>query len=204
MPFSPEALAQAASQPGFEEPPPDGDYETSMYKADIFEAKSDGAQYVRLHWRLLAGPLRDHEWASIHAIDDDAPGLGVTAQVLSTIGVDITALAQTPNSTIVDLRKALDRVEGGTYSVEVKTRGQYRNTMPRKTLEQRLADAGPEPEIAPGQTYGQPPPGTSSPPPRNAIFQGDDPPPRSDVPSDGFDAPKKGDIDPETGLPIPF
>jgi hypothetical protein len=214
MPFSASALAQAAESPGFEEPPPPADYEAAMYKADVFESKA-GENFVRLHYRVLGGPHRDHEWAAIHPIDAESAGLGVTAQVLTNLGIDVLALANAPGSGIIELRKALDKVEGASYLVEVKRRGQYVNSMPKRTIEQRLADAGPEPEVAPGQTYGQAPP-------RNAILGPEDdaprprrrsqePPqaeqltPRSDVPQTGFEAPpERGSVDPETGEVIPF
>lgn len=198
MPFNPSALAQAAQNPGFDEPPPDGDYEVKLYKSTIFEAgpnaKTPGAQMLRLHWRVLEGAMRDHEWASIHPLDDDAPGLGVTAQVLTTVGIDVVAIAQQTGSNITDLRKALDRVEGGTYTVRVTTKGQYRNTMPQESIEARLAEnnASAPPSQ---QGYGEPPAKPAS----NAIYQGDDPPA-----SDVTEPPKRGDIDPETGEPIPF
>jgi hypothetical protein len=123
-----------------------------------------------------------------------------------------------------DLRRELDHCLNAAYAVEVKRNGQYVNTMPLRRLDAVQETMQPPPTTSNGTQYGQQ--GRAS---TNAIY-GDDAPPRRDERSmtlstedvrrepertgeselgDGSDFTqrepiKKGDIDPETGEPIPF
>lgn len=225
MPFSMQALASAATD---SDAPPDGDYRASMWQADIFESKA-GAQFIRLHYRVLEGEHRDHEWTQIHPLDPDAGGLKFTTDALMACGVDVIALAENPNAGIYDLRRELDRVEGVELDVFVERKGRYTNSTPRPALETTMAARGTD-------SYGQPPAqramdvGSGAARPGNAIYGGDQPTrgpiadmprrvmaeaearvaearsavPSSDVPSDFDGPPQRGEIDPETGEPIPF
>ena len=209
MPFDPAALNRAAeAAPAFDEPPPPDLYEAELYKAETFVSRA-GEDWLRLTWRVLSGRLRDHQWSQIQTLEankadgsDNEVALGITGRVLTALGIEVAAI-RTP----MDLRPMLDKVAGGAYEVEVKRNGAYTNTNVKRkmTSVQTDMDAG---------GYGQPPAAQS------AVYQGDGPaasntqpmqPPVSDVPQPRPDEfrheeppPKRGDIDPATGLPLPF
>jgi hypothetical protein len=211
MPFNPTALAQAQTS-GFDEPPPPADYDTELVKAEIFESKS-GETFLRLHYRVIAGAQRDHEWSVVHSLEEHNrageanPALGITARVLSELGIELEQI-----DSIIALRKALDMIEGNAYRVEVKRNGQYVNTTPMASIEQRIAKA--TESTPPAQAgYGEPPrtqkiddmvthlaAQTDTP----SQYKGLSSQPASDVSSDFAGAPQRGSIDPETGQPIPF
>jgi hypothetical protein len=210
MPFNPVALKEARDASGFDSPPPPNDYDAAMYKADIFESKT-GEDYLRLRYRVVgAGTYRDHEWSTIHTLEEynrqGEPNLGlsVTAQVLEGLGIDLGGI-----DSKVDLRRRLDAVEGSVFRVEVKRNGQYVNTTPTASIETRVAqNTASAPPVQQG--YGEPPAQMSmAPSGGNAIYQGDGPattpapPPQSDVPGEGF-PPQRGSVDPGTGEEIPF
>jgi hypothetical protein len=234
MPFNPAALSQAATAPGYDEPPPAGhDYESQLVSVEMFESKA-GEEFLRVKWRVLAGQHRDHEWSHVQSLEElDRNGepngaLVITARVLDSIGVDVDSITSRS-----DLRRELDKYEGGSYLVEIKQNGRYVNTMPKHKLDHVQATMTTTPTTRdPGVEYrgdaGQPAYGqqrASS----NAIYQGDEPQQRderamsmstqdvrrdpvrtgeSDVPGanggEFVHPPQRGDIDPETGEPIPF
>lgn len=221
MPFDPTALRTAAENPGWDEPPPPDIYDAELTKAEVFTAKA-GGDWLRLGWKVVSGRLVDHEWSHIQTLerykpngDDNEMALSITARILTTLGIQLDALR-----TADDLPRALAQVRGQVFAVEVKRNGQFINTTPQH----RLASYQPS---MPGTGYGEVPKQTT----QSAIYQGDGPAttqqPRypeptgeSDVPGpregefqhppdDGAGTPleqppKKGDIDPATGQPIPF
>lgn len=231
MPFDPQAFANAdASGFGGDEPPAPGEYEVRLDSTDIFTARDGERQFAKLTWQVISGYARDHSWGSVHTLDATRPdgepnaGLAVTKGILRDVGIDVDKV-----ESIADLRHELDRVQGNLYIVEVSKNGQYVNTNPRRQL-QSFQESMPTPPSttttpANGASYGQ----ARS----NAIYQGDAPasatptpegqgvlgpdevrregPVRtgeSDVPGAVGDEfrhpPQKGDVDPETGEPIPF
>jgi hypothetical protein len=222
MPFNPSALAQAANAPGWDEPPPPAEYDTQLVECEIFESKA-GEDMLRFKWRVISGPQRDHEWSHVQSLEpldrdgNENPKLFFTARVLSGIGIDVTTIGS-----VSDLRRLLDGAEGRAYVVEVKRNGQYTNTTPLRALasvQTEMATSGY------GQQLSSPAAGGGG---SNAIYQGDagaregnglhlpsgevrrdlERTGESDVPSNGEEAfkhpPQQGDIDPETGEPIPF
>jgi hypothetical protein len=216
MPFDPSALQNAATAPGFDEPPPPDVYDAALTKAEIFESKA-GQDTLRLGWTVVSGRLVDHQWTHVQSLEplkpdgsDNSGALGITARILSTLGIEIAQI-----KTADDLPRQLAAVRGQVYSVEVKRNGAYVNTMPQSRLSSY------QPSMA-GTGYGSAP----EPAAQNAVYGGDGPanggglltqakPPQpeitgeSDVPGAKpgefvEQPPQKGDIDPETGEPIPF
>ena len=218
MPFDATAFANAESDFNRDEPPANGEYETRLTDTDIISAK-DGRQFAKLTYTVVSGFARDHVWGVVHTLDalnaqgDPNPGLAITKRTLRDLGVNVDEV-----QSIRDLRQELERVQGSLYLVEVSRNGQYVNTRPKRTLEHYQ-----ETMAKTGQPYGQPPP-------QNAILRGAEQTPagrgmlgpdnvrrdiqrtgESDVTPAGaaeaFDrshAPKRGEVDPETGEPIPF
>jgi hypothetical protein len=225
MPFDPTAFANAESDFNRDDPPAPGEYEVELTETDIISAK-DGRQFAKVVYKVVSGFARDHVWGVVHTLDalnrDGEPngGLAITKQTLRELGVEVDMV-----QSIVDLRHALDGIQGKQYVVEVSRNGQYVNTKPKRAL--NGASSSPPPAAS---SYGQqaaPPAQGSS----NAIYGGDGPssqpqaqsqgmlgpdevrrePERtgqSDVPGpqpgDFEHPPQKGDLDPETGEPIPF
>jgi hypothetical protein len=207
MPFDPTAFANAESDFNRDEPPANGEYEVRLSDTDIISAK-DGRQFAKLTYTVLTGFARDHIWGVVHTLDamnpqgDPNPGLAITKRTLRDLGVNVDEV-----QSVKDLRDELARVQGGIYLVEVSRNGQYVNTRPKRRLE-GVQDQMPVNGDA--QRYGQPPP-------QNAILGSDfarrdlERTGESDITpagaTEGFDrsrAPKQGEIDPETGEPIPF
>lgn len=207
MPFNPSDLTRAAeAAPGWDEPPPPDVYEAELTKAETFMSKA-GEDWLRLTWKVLTGRLRDHTWSHIQTLErykadgsDNEVALSITARILTALGINV--------SPEMNLLAELDHVRGGAYEVEVKRNGSFVNTTPKQKL------ASVQTELGAGG-YGQAPAQSS------AIYQGDGPDareraateegrtPPSDVPGPQagefvHPPPKKGDIDPETGEPIPF
>jgi hypothetical protein len=234
MPFNPGALAEAAASPGWDEPPPPSTYESLFRDFDIFESKA-GKMTLRLSWRVLSGPQRDHEWSHVQSLEelddrgDPNPALPITARILETMGVDIVRVSQYEGPRALnELRRELEAQKGSNYEVEVKRNGAYVNTTPKSRIGGGTTTSSPS-STSETSASGIGSSGGGS----NAIYQGDGPPPgprpaasggglnlstddvrrdveqtgESDVPADtsGFESPpQKGDIDPETGEPIPF
>lgn len=203
MPFDASALKTASEQAGFDEPPPPDLYEAELVKAEVFQSKA-GEDWLRFGWKVLTGRRQGHEWSHIQALErykadgtDNEGALAVTARILGNLGIDVVSQI----NDVTDLPKLLDPLLGGAYTVEVKRNGNFVNTTPHARLESFQTQMPPS-------GYGDGPlPGA----PGNAIFKGDDPAPAPppDVPSGAETfrretAPKKGDLDPETGEPIPF
>jgi len=221
MPFDPTALRTAAEAPGWDEAPPPDTYEAELIKAEVFAAKSNGSEWLRLGWKVLSGRLVDHEWSHIQTLErykpdgeDNEMALSITARILSTLGIDIAAI-----QTADDLPRQLATVRGQAYAVEVKRNGNFINTTPKN----RLASYQPS---MPGTGYGETPAQSA----QSAIYQGDGPaqagglltqeqqPSRLPEPTGESDVPgpkpgefvhpepppQKGDIDPATGEAIPF
>jgi len=226
MPFEPGAFAEAVAESSGGDAPPDAIYEAEVVKSDVITRRSDGAQWVKFTWRVISGPHRDAQWDSLHTLErfkadgDRNPGLVFTVQALRTMGLDVD---NTQYGSDHELEQALLELEGKGYSVEVKTSGAFTNTYPKG----QLHDYAPSLPANGAPAYGQ-----QRAPAGNAIYQGDDPTPpsqqtlgqagepiRQDIERTGesdvttpadvaqFDrsqAPKQGDIDPETGEAIPF
>jgi hypothetical protein len=224
MPFDPTAFANAESDFNRDDPPAPGEYEVELTETDIISAK-DGRQFAKVVYKVVSGFARDHVWGVVHTLDalnrDGEPngGLAITKQTLRELGIEVDMV-----QSIVDLRHELERIQGKQYVVEVSRNGQYVNTKPKRALN------GATPTPAPS-SYGQQQPsasGIGSPAGgSNAVYQGDAPSSsaqgmlgpdevrrqpestgQSDVPgpqAGEFEhPPQKGDLDPETGEPIPF
>ena len=222
MGFNASAFAQAAAAPGFDEPPPPALYEALFRDFDIFESKA-GKLTLRLSWTVLTGQLRDHEWSHVQTLEqyndqgEDNPALAITARVVEAIGVDVQRVSAYEGAqALTELRRQLGEHTGGAYEVEVKRNGQYVNTTPKQRL-RSVQETMPTSASSYGQQQTpKPPPG----PRPEASRQGDglnlstddvrrdvERTGESDVPSDasGFERPpQRGDVDPETGEPIPF
>lgn len=195
MPFDPTALQRAAEEaPTWDEPPPSDRYEAELILAEPFVSRQRGEDMLRVRWRVLTGALRDHEWSYVHPLEAEAPGLNFTAEFMTAVlGTDAAGLAGL--RTLPEIGQALKAALGTAFEVEVKRNGSYTNTY----VQRRLGAVQTE---MPVSNYGR------APAAGNAIYQGEDPPPRSDIPESGPDEfvhpPQKGDIDPATGEPIPF
>jgi len=215
MPFDPAAFKNAEGDFAYDEPPSAGEFETRLTKSDIITANKDGRQSVKLTWTVLSGFARDHEWGSWHTLEaldrqgEPSGGLAITKRTLRDLGIDVDRV-----DGIVDLRRELDRVTGVDYVVETAKNGQWWNTKVLRPLEQTAMPAippGPRPSNA---IYGSDAPEAQSPTGQGILgpdevrrdLQKD--PNASDIPGAGpgefQHAPARGEIDPETGEPIPF
>jgi hypothetical protein len=234
MPFDPTAFANAESNFNRDDPPAPGEYEVVVTDIDIFTAKDGYRQFAKVTYKVVSGFARDHVWGPPMTLDalkaDGEPngGLSVTKSNMRVLLGDDVVDSQVP--TLADLRRALERIVGRQYVVEVVRNGQYVNTYPRRALN---STSGSTPNASDyGQQQQQPaqpsasgigtPAGGS-----NAVYQGDGPSSssqqsalgadvrrdvertgQSDVPGaqpgDFEHPPQKGDLDPETGEPIPF
>lgn len=229
MPFDPDGWLSAVEETKSDEAPPDALYEVELVDTDIATRNSDGVQWITLAWKVIAGAQRDARWTSWHTLErfkadgDRNPGLGFTVQALRTMGLDVD---NTRYGSEHELRSALATLEQSGYTVEVKRSGTFTNTYVKGKLDNVAPPSattyGQEPARAAESTPGARSTGAS------AIYQGDgpeaqngptladegraavDPTPtgESDVPGAGagdfVHPPQKGEIDPETGEPIPF
>ena len=227
MPFSSQGFADAIAESQTGDSPPDAIYDAELVASDIATRRSDGAQWVKFTWKVVSGAHRDAQWDSLHTLErfkpdgDRNPGLVFTVNTLRSMGLDVE---NTHYGSDVELKRALVELEGHGYSVEIKTNGQFTNTY----VKDRLASYVPSLPGSGTPQYGQPRNGptnaimghdgggTSAPP--QTLAQAGAPERRdvertgeSDVttPADvaAFDrstAPKRGDVDPETGEEIPF
>jgi hypothetical protein len=230
MPFDPSGFREAVDESKTDEAPPDAIYETELVESQIITRRSDGAQWAKFAWKVVAGPQRDSRWESLHTLErfkpdgERNPGLVFTVQALRAMGLDVD---NTPYNSDRELEDALRTLEGKGYTVEVKRSGGFVNTYPKGVLETYAPSL-------PGSGGDTPAYGQQRAAPANAIMGRDDggtsAPPQtlgqagapitrdverdpnvSDVttPTDveAFttrEPVQKGDIDPETGQPIPF
>jgi hypothetical protein len=212
------------------EAPPDAIYEAECTNSDVITRRSDGAQWVKLWWKVISGPHRDAEWESLHTLDrfkpdgERNPGLAFTVDALRKMGYPVDDAEKASSADVI--KHELQALEGRGYAVEVKTNGNFTNTYVKEQLRQYAPSLpGTGGDAAPA--YGQPRNGAT-----NAILGRDDggtsAPSQSlteasterrditrtgtsDITSDAdaqaFDrstAPKQGAVDPETGETIPF
>jgi hypothetical protein len=197
MPFDATAMREAANETPGGEAPPDGLYDAECTASELATRKSDGVQWAAMTFRVMSGPHRDATWTSMWTLErfkadgERSGGFGITVQSLRTMGVDVDQVYSE-----ADLKTALSGLEGVGFSVEVKRNGQWLNTNPRSRIE--------TPSL-----YGQQQPqslGEQATVRRDIETNGS-----SDVTSDSdlaaFDrssAPKRGDIDPDTGDAFQF
>jgi hypothetical protein len=219
MPFNPNAWKQASEGTRDAEAPPDGEYDVELYDSTIITARADGRQWIKLTWTALAGAQRDRTWSSLHTIDhltrdgELNTGLGITIESLEKMYGGKLPVVNSED----ELRDLVAGLENRPYVIEVKRNGNFTNAYVRRRLEQA------EPSLPGTGGYGSAP----SNGPGNAVYAGDviaaqttpaelagrmpertgesDVTKREDVAAFTPSAPvKKGDIDPETGEPIPF
>jgi hypothetical protein len=214
--------------------PPDGLHEVELTFAKIATRASDGYQWIVLSWKVVSGPHRDHEWESMHSLErykpdgERNPGLVFTASTLRTVGVDVD---NTPFGDADAIARAVMAFANRGYSVEVKTNGQFTNTYVKGQLDsyapslpgsatpaygqprnaptnaiygadaspQSLGDAG-----APIRRENMQPTGESVVPSDVPWSPEYKEPAQATATVDRDAAPKKGDVDPETGEAIPF
>jgi hypothetical protein len=227
MPFDPMGFREAVDESGGGDAPPDALYDAELVKGDVITRRADGAQWVKCSWKVIAGPHRDSQWDSLHTLDrfkpdgERNPGLTYTVGTLRSLGFPVDDVAA--SASVDAIKRNLLALEGGAYSVEIKTNGSFTNTY----VKQRLREVAASLPGSGGDTpvYGQQRSG-----PSNAIMGhdggGTSAPPQSlaravatDVERNGqsdvttpadveaFDrssAPKQGSVDPETGDEIPF
>jgi hypothetical protein len=200
---------------------------TPSSQGRVATRKSDGVQWAKCSWKVIAGVHRDRQWDSMHTLDrfkpdgDRNPGLTFTVQTLRSLGFDVDDPSK--SSSVDAIKRTLRELEGASYSVEVKTNGSFTNTY----VKERLFEPAPS---LPGSAEGAPAYGQQRNGPTNAVMGRDDggtsAPSQSlaraagsdiertggsdaTTPADvaAFDrssAPKQGDVDPETGDAIPF
>jgi hypothetical protein len=168
----------------------------------------------------------------LNARGEPNPALPITARIVETLGVDVDSVSRYEGpEALAELRTQLGKLTGETYEVEVKRNGQYVNTTPKRRLAgpQQSMSNGSTYGQPPAQQQRQQQPAQTSMGGGggSAILQGDVPERsglnlstddvrrdtertgESDVPGAGpgdfeHSPPQKGDIDPETGEPIPF
>jgi hypothetical protein len=228
MGFDSRGFAEAVDESRTDEAPPDAIYEAELAESSIITRRSDGAQWLKFTWKVIAGAQRDARWESLHTLErfkpdgERNPGLVFTVNALRAMGLDVDNTSYTTDS---ELEDAVRPLEGKGYTVEVKRSSGFVNTYVKGQLE----TYAPSLPASGGDTpsYGQPRQpanaimgrddgGTSVPP--QTLAQASAPvvrdlerdPNVSDVttPADvaQFETapPQKGDIDPETGEAIPF
>jgi hypothetical protein len=185
---------------GFDEPPPFGTYEVEVTHAGAFESK-DGRAFAKLTFRVLAGTELGHEWDQIGSLEGG--GLFYTKGRLHALGYP----TERPVDSLQELDYKLGQVIEGVQAV-VKVEpgtGGYTNT----EILRRLGAADvPHPEGVPPDV-----PGAKADEfvhPQQASLEESftpSPPvakPRPEPQTVPAGPPQKGDIDPETGEPIPF
>jgi hypothetical protein len=194
MPFNAaDMYAEATARR--DDAPPDGFYDVDLIDSTIITANATGRQSLKLTWKVLTGAQRDESWSTLHTLEryrtdgELSGGLGVTTDMLRKMGLtQLDEPSESPNALRNgdDLRAAVRQLHGRSYHVEVKRSGQWTNTNVRGTLEvtasgystQPVAD---NPQVRDVQRTGQ-----------------------TDIPVESSSPPQQGDIDPETGDPIPF
>ena len=225
MPFDPQAWAEADSGGGGEAPP-DGLYEVELADAKIVTTRADEDKAI-MTWRVISGPHRDSEWETWHTFEpktkdgEPNPGIGYTKQMLRTMRFPVDD--PSASNSLDAIKRNLAELVGKGYTIDVKRNGTFVNVYARGVLD-TYAPSLPGSGGDDAPTYGQP-----RQQPSNAIMGHDgggvSAPPQTladagridvertgesdvtkpaDVETFTHEPVQKGDIDPETGEPIPF
>jgi hypothetical protein len=130
--------------------------EPGLYDAEVIAGKlrhrnDNGQPLIVITYRGLTGVAADMEWDELTSVQENTAGL--VKGILSGIGRDPDVV--TSEDTLAD---ELAAAVGCTVTVQVKQRGEYRNTMPLgvavNVVETPVDSVW---EAEPAQTYGQPP-----------------------------------------------
>jgi hypothetical protein len=140
----------SASGQGSLKPDP-GLYDAEVTSAKLQHRNSDGRPFIVMGYRSLGGgQWAGHEWEEITSVQPET--FGLLKGVLSGVGRDPDAVD--PDDLEYSLIRELQAAVGSYVTVEVRQRGEYRNTMP-------MGVATPVPSSDLGENqgaeYGQPP-----------------------------------------------